>query len=111
MAAYDDEKRFDALSKTELHVIVSQCPPYDEALRRSAHLVAQASLEPARPSTTVRPREGKVSITDGPFAETTERVGAVFIIEAGDCAAAITPEVHADEGTTGIAGRGRRTGA
>ena len=100
MAAYDDEKRCDALSKTELDVIVSQCPPYDEALRKSGHLIAQASLEPARP----RPRKGKVSITDGPFAETTEQVGAVFIIGARDRAEAVTPEVHADEGTTGIAG-------
>jgi hypothetical protein len=87
--AYYDEEKFDALSKTELDAIVSQCPPHDEALRKSGHLVAQASLGPARASTTLRPRNGKVSMTDGPFAETKEQIGGFFIIEARDLNEAI----------------------
>lgn len=82
--AYYDEKKFDALSKAELDAIVSQCPPCDEALRKSGHLIAQASLAPTQSSTTIRPRNGKPSVTDGPYAETKEQVGGFFIIEARD---------------------------
>ncbi len=75
--AYYDEREFGALSKAELDAIVSGCQPYDEALRKSGHLIATGSLQPTRSTTTVRPRNGKVSITDGPFAETKEQVGGV----------------------------------
>lgn len=87
--AYYDEKKFDALSQTELDAIVSQCPPYDEALRASGHLIASGSLQSTRTSTTVRPMSGRVAIVDGPFAETKEQVGGFFIIEARDLEEAI----------------------
>jgi hypothetical protein len=87
--AYYDEKKFDALSKSELDAIVSQCPPDDEALRKSGHLITQASLAATSASTTLRPRKGKVSMTDGPFAETKEQIGGFFIIEARDLNEAI----------------------
>jgi hypothetical protein len=82
--AYYDEKKFDALPKSELDAIVGQCQSHDEALRNSGHLLTVASLAPTRTSTSVRPRNGKPSITDGPFAETKEQIGAFFIIEARD---------------------------
>ncbi len=75
---YYDEKKFEALSKTELAAIVSQCPSYDAALRKSGHLVVTASLESPRVGKALRPRKGKISITDGPFTGTTEQVGAFF---------------------------------
>jgi hypothetical protein len=87
--AYYDVQKFDALSKAELDAIVSQCPPHDEALRASGQLIAQASLAPPRSTTTLRPRNGKPSVTDGPFAETKEQVGGFFIIEARDLNEAI----------------------
>lgn len=80
--AYYDKKKFDAMPKAELNVLVSQCPAHDEALRKSGHLLIQASLGPARSSTTIRPKSGRPSVTDGPFAETKEQVGGFFIIEA-----------------------------
>ena len=73
--AYYNEKAFDALSKAEVDALVSQCPAYDEELRNSGHLVMQASLGSARATTTVRPSNGKPSVTDGPFVETKEQVG------------------------------------
>jgi hypothetical protein len=82
--AYYDVKKFDALSQAELDALVSQCPAYDNTLRQSGHLVIQASLGPLQATTTVRPRNGKPSITDGPFTETKEQVGGFFIIEARD---------------------------
>ena len=87
--AYYDEKAFDALSEAELDAIVSKCPPYDEALRSSGQLIAQASLGSPRATTTLRPRNGKPSVTDGPFVETKEQVGGFFIIEARDLNEAI----------------------
>jgi hypothetical protein len=87
--AYYNEKAFDALSKAEVDAIVSQCPAYDESLRMSGHLVIQASLGSTRATATVRPRNGKPSVTDGPFVETKEQVGGFFIIEARDLNEAI----------------------
>ena len=81
--------KFDALSKTELDAIVSRCKFHDEELRKSGHLILVGSLAPTRSSTTVRPRNSKPSITDGPFAEAKEQVGAFFIIEAKDLNEAI----------------------
>jgi hypothetical protein len=87
--AYYNEKAFEALSKAEVDAIVSRCPSYDEALRNSGHLVVQASLGSPRATITVRPRNGKPSVTDGPFVETKEQVGGFFIIEARDLNEAI----------------------
>ena len=87
--AYYDVKAFEALSEAELKAIVSQCPPHDEALRKSGRLIAQASLGPADSSKSIRPRAGKPSVTDGPYVETKEQVGGFFIIEASDLDEAI----------------------
>ena len=87
--AYYDEKAFAALSKAEVDALVSQCPGYDETLRNSGHLVIQASLGSTRATATVRPRNGKPMVTDGPFVETKEQVGGFFIIEARDLNEAI----------------------
>jgi hypothetical protein len=100
--AYYDEKAFDGLSPAELDAILRDVRPYDEDLRRSGHLVATGSLQPTRASTTVRPRNGRVSVTDGPFAETKEQVGGFFIIEARDLNEAILvaskhPAAHLNE--------------
>ena len=87
--AYYNEKAFDAMPRAEVDALVSQCPAYDEALRSSGHLVIQASLGSSRATTTVRPRNGKPLVTDGPFIETKEQVGGFFIIEARDLNEAI----------------------
>jgi hypothetical protein len=87
--AYYDEQKFAALSKPELEALVSQCPARDEELRKSGHLLLQASLGSGKATATLRPRNGKPSITDGPFTETKEQVGGFFIIEARDLNEAI----------------------
>jgi hypothetical protein len=87
--AYYDEKKFESMSRAEMEALVSRCPPHDAELRKSGHLVMQASLGPTSASTTIRPRNGKPAITDGPFAETKEQVGGFFIIEARDLNEAI----------------------
>ncbi len=85
--AYGDQKKMEALSKAEFDALVAECGPYDEELRRSGHLVMVESLEWA--TTTILTRDGKQVVTDGPFVETKEKIGGLFIIEARDLNEAI----------------------
>jgi hypothetical protein len=57
---------------------------YDETLRKAGHLVAAHALQPVEAATTIRVRGGKLSTTDGPFAETKEQLGGFLLIEARD---------------------------
>jgi len=87
--AYYDEKKFDALPKPEVDALVRKCKAHDQELHDSGHLVLVASLGPTRSSTSIRPRGGKPWMTDGPFAEAKEQIGAFFILEANDLNEAI----------------------
>jgi hypothetical protein len=80
--AYGDQQKMEALSKEQFEALVAQCRVYDEELRQSGHLVQVESLEWA--TRTVRTRNGRLVATDGPFVETKETVGGLFIIEAKD---------------------------
>jgi hypothetical protein len=80
---YYDPETFDTLSEAEREAIATECRPHDEALRGSGRLVAVASLQ-HRTAATLRPKNGKTSVIDGPFAEAKEVIGSFFIIEAED---------------------------
>jgi hypothetical protein len=82
--AYYDEQKFQSLTPSDLEAIRRRCEPHDAALRESGHLVLSARLQPPSASAVVRPRNGRPSITDGPFAETKEQVGGLFVIDAKD---------------------------
>ena len=75
--------------RTRLKALVSQCPKHDEELRKSGHLFLQGSLGAPKTATTIRPRNGKPLVTDGPYTETKEQVGGFFMIEARDLNEAI----------------------
>ncbi|PTQ79323.1 YciI family protein [Nitrosomonas ureae] len=60
----------------------SDCLDYDERIRKSGHCLASEALQPVHTATTIRVREGKISITDGPFAETKEQLAGFYLIEA-----------------------------
>ncbi|MBM7063286.1 YciI family protein [Pseudomonas sp. UL073] len=62
----------------------AECNDYCESVRASGRLVAAEALEPVRSATTVRMRGGKLSITDGPFAETKEQLAGFYLIDARD---------------------------
>ena len=99
---YYDEKKFSALPKAEVDALVRECQTHDEALRNSGHLIVVASLAPTRTTTSVRPKNGRPSVTDGPYAETKEQIGAFFIIEARDLdeatkVASLHPAAHLGE--------------
>jgi hypothetical protein len=81
---YDEEKRGAARSKSEADAFTGEYFALREALRRSGHYLGGEGLQPVQTATTVRVRDGKASITGGPFAETKEQLGGFFLIEAGD---------------------------
>ena len=66
-----------------------ECLAYAEFLNASGHMVAAEALEPVETATTVRVRNGKVSVTDGPFAETKEQLAGFYLVEARDLNEAI----------------------
>jgi len=80
---YYDVEKFDALSGAEQEEIGRQCRPHDKALHNSGALVAVASLQ-HRAAASLRPRNGKTKVTDGPYTEAKEIVGSIFLIEAKD---------------------------
>jgi hypothetical protein len=67
----------------------SDCLAFDRSARASGHCVASEALQPAATATTVRVREGKVSVTDGPYAETKEQLAGFYLVEARDLDEAI----------------------
>jgi len=74
---------------TQGQVPDSECRDCGEALRRSGHLLAAEPLHPVSTATTVRVRNGQVSMTDGPFAETREQLAGFYLLEARDLNEAI----------------------
>jgi hypothetical protein len=81
---YYDEKKLDALSTSEYDALVAEALAYREVLRKSGHYIISDGLQSVRTATTVRIQGGKVSVTDGPFAETKEQLGGFMLIEARD---------------------------
>lgn len=66
-----------------------ECIEYDAAIRNSGQCLASEALQPVHSATTVRVRNGKLSITDGPFAETKEQLAGFYLIDASDLNEAI----------------------
>jgi hypothetical protein len=65
------------------------CVAFDDQVRKSGHCVASEALQPVSTATTVRVRNGRTSVTDGPFAETKEILAGFYMIEARDLNEAI----------------------
>ena len=87
--AYEEEKKLNALSKSEWSALRGETLACVEELRKNGCLIAAEPLQSVRTAKTVRVRDGKVSLTDGPFAETKETLGGFFLINAGDLNEAI----------------------
>ena len=81
---YDDEKLIDDLSPTERGAFLGAYGTFTREIKASGHFVAGDALQPVATATTVRVRDGKVTTTDGPFAETREQLGGYYLIEAKD---------------------------
>ena len=82
--AYEEEKNLKSLSRAEWDALRSETMAYLDTLRKGGHLIATHALKSVQTATTVRVRDGSLSLTDGPFAETKEQLGGFFLIEAND---------------------------
>lgn len=84
LLTYLDEKVWLSLSAAEQKRQMDECGPHVEKLITAKKLLAGAPLHPTSTATTIRYRDGRRLLTDGPFAETREQLGGYSIIEAND---------------------------
>ena len=87
--AYEEENKLNDLSKSEWDSLREKTLAYVDELQRKGTLITAEPLQSVDNATTVRIRNGKLSVTDGPFAETKETLGGFFLIEADDLDEAI----------------------
>lgn len=80
--AYFTPEKFAALPPEDVKAIVSQCPALDEKMRATGRMLVSASLGDLEGWRTLRPRGGKTLVSDGPYTESKEVVGGLFVIEA-----------------------------
>jgi hypothetical protein len=81
---YDDEKKWAEMAKEEADAMMGEYFTFTEGVRASGQYIAGEALQPVETATTVRVRNGRLSTTDGPFAETKEQLGGFYLIEARD---------------------------
>jgi hypothetical protein len=98
--AYGDRGKMESLSKEESRAIGEECKPYEAEFEKSGRVIVHEGLDWA--ATSLLPRQGAVCVIDGPFVETKEQVGGVFIIEARDFneairVASLHPAAHLGE--------------
>ncbi len=86
---YNEEKKLDAMSKSEWDALAGESLAYDEELRKKGHFIVAQALQPVQTATIVRVRNGKLSTTDGPFAETKEQLRGFILVDARDLNEAI----------------------
>ncbi len=86
---YDEESKMAARPKSESDAFMGEYFTFTQGITSGGQFVAGEALEPVHTATTVRIRNGKVTTTDGPFAETKEQLGGFYLIEAKDLNEAI----------------------
>jgi hypothetical protein len=84
LLTYLDENEWLKLPEAEQLRQMNECAPHIESLKASGKLLGGAPLHATSSATTVRVRDGKRLMTDGPFAETREQLGGYTLIEAND---------------------------
>jgi hypothetical protein len=80
--AYFTPDKFDAMPPEDIAALVGQCPALDDKMRATGKVLVSASLGDLDGWRTLRPRNGGTQVSDGPYTETKEVVGGLFIIEA-----------------------------
>ena len=81
---YMEAGKFESMSDSARNAFVDGCFAYDDVLRKNGHFAGGEALQPAASAVTLRFIDGKVSVTDGPYAETKEQIGGILILEAND---------------------------
>ena len=81
---YIEPDKFENMSESERNTMLDECFSYSDELRKNGNLVAEEPLQAANTAVTVYWKNGKVAVTDGPYAETKEQLGGILVLEARD---------------------------
>jgi hypothetical protein len=81
---YDEEKTWGRMSEAERNQMMGEYRQFGQQIRSTGQFIAGSQLQPAATATSVRVRDGKRLLTDGPFAETREQLGGYYLVEAKD---------------------------
>jgi hypothetical protein len=81
---YENEQNWSHYTKNQGDSMMAEYGTFTEDIQKSGHMIGGEALQPTQTATTVRVRNGKVSTTDGPFAETKEQLGGYYLVEAKD---------------------------
>jgi hypothetical protein len=81
---YSDETLWEKMPKAESDAVMGEYRAFTNDIKKTGHYLGGEPLQPTQTATTIRSRQGKVSTTDGPFAETKEQLGGFYLITAKD---------------------------
>ena len=81
---YIEPNKFETMSESERNAMLDECFNYDDFLKKNGHFAGGEALQGPNSAATLRWKNGKVSISDGPYAETKEQIGGILILEARD---------------------------
>ena len=81
---YIEPGTFEGMTEDERHAVPDECFEHNDHLRANGHLVAEVPLQPPETAVTLYWKNGKVTTTDGPYAETKEQLGGIRVLEARD---------------------------
>ena len=81
---YIEETALNAMPEGEFQAFSEEHVALDDELKKSGHSIAAEALQPVHTAMTVRVRDGRLSVTDGPFAETKEQLPGIYLIDARD---------------------------
>jgi len=81
---YIEPNKFETMTESARNAMVDECFTYDDELREKGHFAGGEALQGPQTAATLRWKNGKVSVTDGPYAETKEQIGGLLILEARD---------------------------
>ena len=81
---YIEPGKFENMSESERNATFDECFEYNDEMRKNGHLVAEEPLQPVNTAVTVYWKNGRVAVTDGPYAETKEQLGGIMVLEARD---------------------------
>ena len=98
---YIEPGKFENMPDGERNAAVDECFAYDDVLRKNGHFAGGDGLQPPGTAVTLRYRNGKVSSTDGPYAEAKEWLGGFWILEAPDLDAALKLAIEASAACEG----------
>ncbi len=82
--AYEEEAKLNVLTRDQWTDLRAETLAYVDELRTKGYLIAAEALQSTRTAASVRVRDNKLLVTDGPFADTKEHLGGFFLIEARD---------------------------